>query len=168
MALILQAKPGTNQDAMYQLLTKTSLDLGTAGLDTSYGYGRIQAEKAVFGSTLLSQEQRLDIEQEFAFTINPDGTITKSVVKENPLWAMDVKVWITVLAPSGTYSGTFSIAKDGKPTQNGQINNLPSGQLYYVGQFHAYDGEHTLNLNAKYTGAATGTQGTIRVKIQAQ
>lgn len=167
MALVLNAKPGTNQQGMKDILTKTSLDLGTPGLDTSFGYGRIQADKATAAAQLLAEE-RLDIEQEVAFQIGENGTILKNITKENPLWEMNIKVWVTVLNPAGNYSGTFSIIKAGKPTQSGQINNLPSGQTYYVGTFRVYDGENTLNLKAQYTGSSTDVEGLIRVKVQAQ
>lgn len=167
MALVLNAKPGISYTTMYNILTTSAKALGTGRPNNIYGYGRIDAVKAISTPAMSSQE-RLDIEQEFTFDITAGGTIVKNITKENPLWETNVKVWITVLNPEGTYSGTFSIIKTGQTTQSGKITNLPSNQLYYVGQFHAYEGEHTINLNAKYTGSSTAIQGTIRVKVQTE
>lgn len=55
VALVLQAKPNATFSDLYTIFTSTSLDLGTAGFDQSFGHGRVNAEAAVamaLGGTL--------------------------------------------------------------------------------------------------------------------
>lgn len=160
MALIVNAKPGMKYEQVKKVLESTAVDLGNKGLDTSYGWGRVQADKAVEMVEALSLR---DIEKELPFPIKPDGTIEMTVVKENPLWEMKVEVSVTVLNPAGTYNGTFSIIKAGKATQKGEIKDLPSGQTYRVGVYTVYGGENTLKLSGKYTGSSKDSEGMIRV-----
>ncbi|MDD5092717.1 MAG: S8 family serine peptidase [Candidatus Wallbacteria bacterium] len=47
VALIMQANPGLDREQVREILKSTALDLGTAGPDNSYGWGRIDAYKAV-------------------------------------------------------------------------------------------------------------------------
>lgn len=162
MALMLEARPGLPNQAMKTVLEKTSKDLGTAGKDNNFGSGRIQAPQATSAS--LSYGERVEITQEVPFKINADGTINVKVTKENPLWETDVKVWIKILSPAGTYSGKFEIVKSGKPTQTGTITNLSDNKEFFVGKYKVYDGENTLVLNATYTGNTAATEGVIWVK----
>jgi hypothetical protein len=47
VALMRQANPSLTVDQIKQLIAQTSLDLGTAGMDNTYGWGRINAFAAV-------------------------------------------------------------------------------------------------------------------------
>jgi serine protease AprX len=166
MALIMQAKTGLKFEQMKSILETTALDLGAAGLDTSFGWGRVQADKAVETAEMLAS--RMDIEKDVNFPINPDGTISMNLTKENPLWEMKATVSVTILNPEGIYNGTFSLIKNGKNTQKGAINNLPAGQLHNVGTFTLYYGENTLQLEGTYTGESKVAEGTLRVKATLQ
>ena len=50
VALMLQAHPGFTYDQVKSLLFSSSVDLGTAGYDFAYGYGRLDALGAVAGA----------------------------------------------------------------------------------------------------------------------
>jgi hypothetical protein len=162
MALMMQAKSGMKFEQMKKILESTSIDLGDKGLDTSYGWGRVQADKAVETAELLSS--RMDIEKEIPFQIGADGTINIDMVKENPLWEMQAKVSVMIVNPQGVYNCNFELIKAGKSTQKGGIQNLPAGELRQVGSYTIYDGNNTLHLDGTYEGQFKGTEGVIRIK----
>jgi serine protease AprX len=51
IALMLENNPSLKPSEVKQILENTAVDLGSAGKDNNYGSGRINAYKAVFGST---------------------------------------------------------------------------------------------------------------------
>lgn len=52
-ALLLAADPTLNNEQIRQIIRKRSDDLGDAGFDTSFGYGRIDANQAILNRTAL-------------------------------------------------------------------------------------------------------------------
>lgn len=56
-ALLLQGHPGFRPHEIYDVLMKTSLDLGTAGRDQLYGHGRVDALAAYAMANLLDPAQ---------------------------------------------------------------------------------------------------------------
>jgi hypothetical protein len=161
MALMLEVNPGMKADEVKKVLESTSKDLGDKGLDTSFGWGRIDAKKATKTTEMLSG--RMEIEKEVAFQIKPGGVIEMKLEKENPLWEMKIKVEMVVLEPAGTYDCTFSLIKPGKAAQKGAIDKLPNGVRHNVGTYKVYDGINTLELTGKYTGSSTATEGKIMI-----
>ena len=57
--LIYSVQPNITPKEVYEILKKSSVDLGTPGYDTSYGWGRIDASKAL----QIIQSQQIQIQQ---------------------------------------------------------------------------------------------------------
>jgi hypothetical protein len=166
MALILEAKPGLNADQIKNVLESSALDLGTAGKDTTFGSGRVRADKAVQTATLAA-ESRLEITKELTFSIEPDGSINTTFIVDNPFWQMKVRAELTILEPAGTYNGSFIFQKTGKPDQTGEIVNVTAGVPYLLSQtFTLYTDTNTVAFIGKYSGSSTATQGKAIVKIK--
>lgn len=167
MALMVHANHKLTSQQIRDILQNTALDLGTPGQDTVFGFGRIQAEKAVVAAkaALELSQSRIETEKDIVFPIS-NGKIAMQVVKENPLWDMRGDFWVTILNPAGTYDGTFTVTAPGEAPQKGTIAALPSGQLHYVGRFNVYYGDNTIQLNGQYNGTENVTEGTIRVRAK--
>ncbi|MBI3033563.1 S8 family serine peptidase [Candidatus Woesearchaeota archaeon] len=74
VALILSRNMSLNQGDIKSILEKTSLDLGTPGKDTSYGFGLIDLDKALYFS------ENLDFSVNISKLVNRSDTVPISVV----------------------------------------------------------------------------------------
>jgi thermitase len=59
-ALVISVNPSLTALQVQDILMQTADDLGTAGYDTSYGHGRVNASKAVMAATSFKQAPALD------------------------------------------------------------------------------------------------------------
>ena len=136
-ALMRQANPGMTVAEMKQILAQTSLDLGTAGMDNTYGWGRVNALAAV--SAALVGVGTLE------------GTVTSSgspvagasilVVDSGQRVTTDAAGFYSVRVVAGahtieasrfgyeTASANVNIVADATTTQNFSLNQLPSGNI---------------------------------------
>jgi hypothetical protein len=77
VALVMAANTALQPSQVENIMTSTADDLGTAGYDTYYGYGRINAAAAVLKAT---QTQALDTQAPTAFIASPTGGTVSGVV----------------------------------------------------------------------------------------
>ncbi|HEX6790536.1 MAG TPA: S8 family serine peptidase [Candidatus Krumholzibacteria bacterium] len=139
VALIRQANPSLSVDAIKQIIAQTALDLGTAGMDNNYGWGRINAFAAV--SAALAGVGTLE------------GTVTDAATSA-PLLGVQIRITDTgqrvftdaaghyslriVAGPHtveaskfgyGATTAPVTIDADVTSTQNFALNQLPSGVI---------------------------------------
>ena len=136
-ALMRQANPGITVAQMKAILAQTALDLGTAGLDNTYGFGRVNAFAAV--SAALVGVGTLE------------GTVTSSglpvagasilVVDSGQRVTTDGAGFYSVRVVAGahtieasrfgyeTASANVNVTADATTTQNFSLNQLPSGHI---------------------------------------
>jgi subtilisin family serine protease len=137
VALMRQANPGITVAEIKQILAQTSLDLGAAGMDNSYGWGRVNAFAAV--SAALVGVGTLE------------GTVTSSgapvvgasvlVVDSGQRVTTDATGHYSVRVVAGdhaieasrfgyeTATANVTIVADATTTQNFALNQLPSGNI---------------------------------------
>lgn len=77
VALVMAANTALQPSQVENIMTSTADDLGTAGYDTYYGYGRINATAAVLKAT---QTQALDIQAPTVSIASPTGGTVSGVV----------------------------------------------------------------------------------------
>ncbi len=83
-ALVLQKNPGYTVDEVKEAIYSTALDLGTAGWDQYFGYGRVDALAAVnYQKVCTSNEDCNDNNECTEDVCNPDGTCSNTQLADN-------------------------------------------------------------------------------------
>lgn len=165
----LMTEAGAKDPQNIKRTLETTVKDSKGGKDAQYGYGVVDAQKAVgqvAANQVFSGNTRADIEKIVEYQVDANGNVNVSLNKQNPLpWAIKVKVTVTVLDPAGTFSGAFTITKAGKNTQSGSIQGT-AGTPIVVGVFDIHEGENTLNYSG--TSSAKATTGHIKVEANIQ
>ena len=139
VALMRQANPTLTVDALKQLLAQTALDLGTAGMDNTYGWGRINAFAAV--TAALAGVGTIDGVISSSAGGFVDGARVR-VVETGQQVFTDVNGHYTLKAVAGTYSievsrfgyststtNNVNVTADETTTHNVTLQQLPSGAI---------------------------------------
>jgi subtilisin family serine protease len=108
LALLLSAAPGTTPDGLQTALTGGAADLGAAGPDSSYGYGRLDA---------LAAYQRLTSIPDFGLTVAP------SSVGVTPGGTASYTVSLSSIAG---FSGAVALSVSGPPGSVGTATLTPA------------------------------------------
>lgn len=125
-ALILAVNPSLTSQGLFDVLTKSTDDLGTTGFDEKFGYGRINVSKAlqlaksyvpapdttapVVSVTTPSQGAQLSGTTSIAASASDDREVTKvEIYKNGTLFATDTSspysfAWDTTKDANGTYT----------------------------------------------------------------
>lgn len=138
VALMLQANPSLTVDMAKQILAETAIDLGTAGMDNDYGWGRVNAFAAVsaalagvgtlngtvyssVGGTLEGVQVRV-VDTGQKVKTNASGAYTMKVV------AGDHTIEYSKFGYE-TFSVMVTIVADVTTTQDATLTQLPSGTI---------------------------------------
>lgn len=131
VALMMSANPKLLNTQIESLLYSTSADLGAAGRDKYYGYGRIDANAAV-AAAIATSAPTVDTQAPTASLSNPLGSSTVSGLTSVSVTAADnvgvskVELRVngtllaTATAPSAT--GSFGFSWDSTKVPNGMAN----------------------------------------------
>lgn len=110
-AMALSVRPAMSRDTLLNLLKQTSDDLGTAGFDSYFGYGRVNAYKAVNAAASLSSDSTAPVTN---ITAPSQGATVSGLVSVNA-WATDAggvakcELYVdSKLTATGTASVRFS------------------------------------------------------------
>jgi hypothetical protein len=126
IALMMAANPSLSSAEIENLLFSTAVDLGITGRDPYFGYGRVDAAKAVQTAKLTAPTQDTEIP-----TVSIDDPLEGSVV--NDLVPIDVQasdnvgatraeLWINNTSVAVDNSSPFAFTWDSSGTQNGTAN----------------------------------------------
>jgi subtilisin family serine protease len=115
-ALLISANPSLSAPQVQDLLKQTADDLGSSGWDTSYGYGRVNAYKALLAATGGSSTTPSDTAPPTANIIAPSngstlsGTVNVSVSASDNMGVAKVECYINgaLAATSSSASASFS------------------------------------------------------------
>jgi hypothetical protein len=135
-ALLLQAIPGLTPAQVRSALTGTAIDIGNTGVDSSSGYGRIDALAALESVVISSRENNPGSPQKYSLASNYPNPFNPSTVIEYTLASshndavvklevfnllgQKVSTLIDEPQPAGTYRVTWSGADDsGRPLASG-------------------------------------------------
>jgi subtilisin family serine protease len=125
-ALVMSANPGLSGADVENLLYSTAKDLGAAGRDPYYGYGRVDAARAVAAARAAAPS--VDTTAPTASITSPSASVTVSGVVAVDVAAQDnVGVTSVELRVNGTTVATetaapFSFAWDSTGVANGMAN----------------------------------------------
>jgi autotransporter-associated beta strand protein len=139
-ALVYQAFPGFNGNQVQQTLLTTATDLGALGVDPIYGWGYVNAQKAVLGPAKLSSSFMAVVPDNVTWNFGNDIIGDGSIVKDGGGGL--------TLSGNNTYTG-------GTEIQAGQLNLL--GQV--TGDVRLNGG--TLLAAGKVLGSVQANAGTL-------
>ncbi len=137
VALMRQANPSMSVAEIKQILAQTAIDLGTAGMDNTYGWGRINAFEAVSAAlvgvgTLNGTVTSMGMPVEGALvrvadtgqrvTTDATGAYTLRIV------AGDHTIEVSRFGYEST-SAVVTLVADATTTQDFSLNQLPSGTI---------------------------------------
>ena len=105
-ALVWSTNPSLSRDQVEAILLETADDLGPPGRDDRYGYGRVNAERAVRRAGSLPGSRTADL-QLILETPAPDAVVTSTLTVNG--WAVDTQ------AESGTGIDAIEAYLDGSP-----------------------------------------------------
>ncbi|HEU4365600.1 MAG TPA: S8 family serine peptidase, partial [Candidatus Krumholzibacteria bacterium] len=137
VALMRQANPAMTIAEMKQILAQTSLDLGSAGMDNNYGWGRVNAFAAV-SAALVGVGT---LEGTVTSSGMPVENATVHVLDSGQRVQTDAAGHYSVRVVAGdhtieasrfgyeTASAVVSIVADATTTQDFSLNQLPSGNI---------------------------------------
>ena len=128
-ALVMSANPSLTADKVQSILFSTAVDLGAAGRDVYFGYGRVNAAAAVQAAGSTTTVAPADTTAPTVSIANPlsgstvSGTVTVNANASDNVGVsrVDLKVNGTVVATDS--SGPYSFAWDSKGVANG-MNSL--------------------------------------------
>ena len=136
-ALMRQANPSMTVAEMKQILAQTSLDLGTSGMDNTYGWGRVNAFAAV-SAALVGVGT---LEGTVTSGGSPVGDASILVVSSGQRVTTDAAGHYSVRVVAGTHSieasrfgyqtasASVNIVANATTTQNFSLIQLPSGNI---------------------------------------
>jgi len=139
-ALALAVRPSLSASALVALLEQNSDDIGTVGFDTSFGYGRVNAYKAV--SAALST------------TVNPPPAVTISSPSSGTTVSGTVAVKGSVADNLGVTS--VSLYCDGV-----LVGTTASASFSFSWNTGTMTGSHTLSVVAVDPASSTGSASTV-------
>jgi subtilisin family serine protease len=123
-ALVMSANPSLSADQVKNILFTTAVDLGTAGRDIYFGYGRVNAAAAVAkagGTTTTTADTSAPTVSIAAplgnSTVSGTVTVNANAADNVGVARVSLKVNSTVVATD--YSSPFSFAWDSKGVSNG-------------------------------------------------
>lgn len=137
VALMRQANPGITVAEIKQILAQTSLELGTAGMDNTYGWGRVNAFAAV-SAALVGVGT---LEGTVTSSGMPVDNATVRVLDSGQRVQTDAAGHYSIRVVAGdhnleasrfgyeTASATVTIVADATTTQDFALNQLPSGNI---------------------------------------
>ena len=142
VALLLSAVPGTGQAGQQDAVTGGALDLGAAGIDPVYGYGRLDA---------LAAYQRLQSVPDFAVAAAPSSiTVTPG----------DTATYTVSVSATGGFTGDVALSLAGLPGSVGtaavspaSVTGTGSAQAVITTTAGAPPGSYPLTI--------TGTSGSV-------
>ena len=168
VALMLSKNPALTPAQVKQNLENTANDLGTAGKDTTYGSGRVDANKAVFGNTPLKPVAII--------SANPTGGTAPLTVQFNDLstgetlgrtWSFGVgSAASTAQNPTYTYTtaGNYVVTLTTKNAAGSTITTQPitvnppvTPPALKVNDFTATPTSGNQPLTVKFTSSVSGT-----------
>ena len=135
-ALALAARPSLSASALVSLLEKNSDDLGVAGFDPSFGWGRVNAYKAVSAA--------------LAAPVNPPPSVAISA----PTAGSTVSGTATV---SGSASGSLGISSVKFYSDGVLVSSTASASFAFGWNAGTVAGTHTLSVAAQDPAGNTGT-----------
>jgi len=151
-ALLLSANPNLTVAQMDSLIEMTSLDLGSAGKDNTYGAGRVDAYQAVMGALSM-----VGTEEETYGAVQPSA-IGISSISPNPVTAY------AAFTINAVASGTADIAVfdvSGRRTANIDTAELTPGANAYNWQIPAEMGSGVYFVRATMNGQTVSSRMTV-------
>jgi len=115
-ALIWSAAPTKSNANIRQALTATALDLGTAGRDTSYGYGLVQAKTAL------------------AYLVPAAGDITPPVISNVASTIVNAKKGSFKITWATNEAATSGVSFDGGATYTSNTSLVTSHSMTFTGR----------------------------------
>lgn len=125
-ALVMAANPSLNPDQVQNILFSTAVDLGTAGRDIYYGYGRVNAAAAVAAALAMPQPDTAAPTVAIASpaassTVSGLVPVTVNASDNVAVTRVDLRINNTVVASDN--SGPFAFSWDSSGVANG-MNSL--------------------------------------------
>ena len=129
-ALVMSANPSLSADQVQNILFSTAVDLGAAGRDSKFGYGRVNAAAAVAaaGGSTAPAPAPTDTTKPTVVIANPlagstvTGTVTVSANATDNIGVTRVELKVNGTTVASDSSGPFAFAWDTKGTANGTAN----------------------------------------------
>jgi len=164
-ALVMSANPNLTGTQVEAILKNNADDLGSAGWDTSFGYGRVNAFRAVQAA------------------IGYTGTITVTATQGCNWTASPDVTWITIInGATGTGNGTVTYGVAANPTSTTRTGRITvAGKVFFVTQtgiacsfslsptsasFNLFGGPGTINVTASDSICAwTATSGATWITL---
>ena len=150
-ALVYQAFPGFNGNQVRQALLTTATDLGVLGVDPIYGWGYVNAEKAVRGPALLPTSFSAAVPDSVNWTFSNDISGDGDLIK--------IGGGGLTLTGNNTYSGPTRI-------DSGTLNlsgSLGSDVFMNGGAFNAYGGTVNGNVHADAGTLGLAAGSTLQI-----
>ena len=104
VALMLSANPGLTTIDVHKIFELTSVELGDAGKDNTYGWGRVDALAAVNKAKGYKTDNRWETvvkEMEFVVTVDATGNLTISQTVANDVMPATVTIWVDIPEAAG-------------------------------------------------------------------
>lgn len=119
-ALVLSVRPAMDRDTLLNILQQNSDDLGTLGFDNSFGYGRVNAYKAVNAAMAISSDitpPQVSIDSPVSGT-TVAGVVTVSGAASDSIGVTNCELYVdSSLAGNG--AATFAFPWDSRNAANG-------------------------------------------------
>jgi hypothetical protein len=135
VALIKSTHPGYTVSQVQDALFKTAKDLGTIGFDTSYGYGRVDALKAVSPApsvpslSLSASPSTITTAQSSTITASTSDKFETTITFTTTLGTLSAQSCTTT---SGSCTVTFTSTTAGTATITGTATGYTSGSITVI------------------------------------
>jgi len=126
VALMMAANPKLSNTEIENLLFSTAVDLGAAGRDTYYGYGRIDAAAAVQAAKSATATQ--DTEPPIVSIVDPlggatiNGLVPVDIDTSDNVGVARTELWVNNTSVAVDTSSPFAFSWDSSGTANGAAN----------------------------------------------
>jgi len=101
IALMLEANPLLTRDDIVEIFAATAVDLGDAGLDNQFGWGRVDAFEAVTAA-LTPTDIEVDLTAEATLLNAGDPIVATLTVTNTTGVSQTVDIWMDLTRPDGT------------------------------------------------------------------
>lgn len=125
-ALVMSAKPSLTGDEVENILFTTAVDLGTPGRDSSFGYGRVNANAAV--QAALGSGPAPDTQSPTSVITSPvpgatvSGVVTVTVSATDNVAVEHVELRVNGATAAVDSSAPYSMTWDSKTVANGSVS----------------------------------------------
>lgn len=149
--LVMSVNPNLTGYQVQDVLKRSAKDLGPSGWDNHYGWGRIDAYKAV----QMATNAPVDVTTPTVSFVTPTANATIS----------GLSFAFKVSATDASNIATVNLLSDGTPLLSKNVSNLVSPYTLYWNTFNAPNGVHQITAQAIDPAGNIGTSANLPVNI---